>query len=136
MAWDSRLEWEPKPDSAAARLDEEDYLRRCAADRARCEAPVPLIPATAVTRRQMDAVLEFIGQFVAKTVAPLNERIKRLEQQTALKYAGVWKQGGDYLPGEFVTYQGGLWYCKQHTGTRPNACHEAWRLAVKSARPK
>ena len=69
-------------------------------------------------------------------VEPLEKRIAELEAQRGLKYVGAWKPGGDYHPGEFVSYAGGIWHCKQHTGTRPNKCHEAWTLAVKSGQPK
>jgi hypothetical protein len=126
--------WEEKPLSPNALLDEADhqaFLKREGAKMRTAEQPMR---SNVLTHREMDHVLEAIGKFIADTLKPIQKRIAALEQQTRLKYVGPWKPARDYLPGEFVSYAGSIWHCKQHTGTRPNKCPEAWTLAVKSGR--
>lgn len=126
-------------DSAMARLDEEDYLER---KRLECVAR-DLAKAEPLTKRILARshedeleLLEQLGEIMGARFAQLEARISELEAQGRLKYVGPWKEGGDYLPGELVSYGGGMWHCRAHTGTRPNKCAEAWQLAVKSGERK
>ena len=133
-------EWSPKEDSPAARIDEEDYLRRCAENLRKCEPPkrTPVPGANYVTDKEFGRTLEAIGKLVGKAIREATDRlaarIAELEAERTLKYVGPWKLGGDYKPGEFVSYGGGIWHCKQRTGVRPNSSPACWQLAVKSAK--
>jgi hypothetical protein len=124
----------PHPDDA----DHEAFLKREEAERRKLYAPAQPAGRRYLTDKDgvaiCDVVTEGLVGYVAAVVAPLKARIAQLEAQRGLKYVGCWKQGGDYKCGEFVSYGGGVWHCKQNTGTRPNRCHEAWQLAVKSGR--
>ena len=122
-------EWTPPPHSPAARLDEQEYLkRRVAEDLRKFEPPKrPQPVADTISRRDLERAMDGLVKTIAKAckelvVAPLVKRIAELEAERGLKYVGPWKVGGDYNPGEFVSYGGGIWHCKQHTGTRPNSC--------------
>jgi hypothetical protein len=129
------MEWEREPLSPAALADEPEhrkFLQKCSDELRALEAP-PRVPALTAADRALSKLCETIGKAVRTlVVAPLEARIRELEAQRGLKYVGPWKLGGDYNPGEFVSYGGGIWHCKQRTGTGPNQCHEAWTLAVKS----
>ena len=136
-------EWTEKPLSPSAIVDDE-YLASVAKDLAQNEwTPPPLAPRAPAPRAQhvskaaldrtISRLCTTLGRGIRQLVVePLEKRIAELEAQRGLKYVGAWKPGGDYHPGEFVSYAGGIWHCKQHTGTRPNKCHESWQLAVKS----
>ena len=66
-------------------------------------------------------------------LAPIRERLKVLETERAnLKYRGTWESGVEYYPGNFITWDGGIWVCKEQTASRPGTGHQLWQLAVKS----
>jgi hypothetical protein len=65
-------------------------------------------------------------------IAVLEARIKHLEETNITRFAGTWKRGDDYLPGDLVIDKGGLWRCREHTGVRPAKLHEAWQMVTKS----
>jgi hypothetical protein len=53
-------------------------------------------------------------------------------QAASLNYRGPWKASVTYQPGEFASFQGGLWHSEiQSKGLRPNDAPAAWKLAVK-----
>jgi hypothetical protein len=74
---------------------------------------------------KVDALLTLSAACVA-----LLQRLGQLEARPTLKYVGVYEDGAKYVPGEFVTYSGSLWYCERATTSKPggSAC---WRLSVK-----
>jgi hypothetical protein len=118
----------------AADLDAQEYAlrqRRLARERP-VKQQASAARADAITSRELESTLEQIGQFIGEELNKFEVRIAELEAQTTLKYVGPWRRGGNYKPGEFVSYGGGMWHCKQNTGTRPSTCPEAWTLAVKS----
>jgi hypothetical protein len=47
-------------------------------------------------------------------------------------YCGVFKQGEEYAPGDFVTWGGSLWHCNERTTDKPDA--GPWTLACKKGR--
>lgn len=63
-------------------------------------------------------------------VTRLEIRVSELEAQRSLKYLGVFKDGLDYLPGDFVTFAGSVWHCREATRDRPGSS-VCWQLAVK-----
>jgi hypothetical protein len=67
------------------------------------------------------------------------ERLSAIEAQAAhfenFGYVGVWREGGTYQRGNFVTMDGGLWHCcRDDATTRPGTNGDDWRLCVKRAR--
>ena len=128
--------------SPAAQIDDAEYLRRCALELTKMEAPTmrPTPIRSGITKAQLDKrignMLKGMGEIIGKEFRALRLRVEQLEAERGLKYVGPWKIGASYSPGEFVSYGGGVWHCKQRTGTRPNECHEAWTLAVKSGSPR
>ena len=74
---------------------------------------------------------EAIGEAIAKSLAPLLERLDKLESAPTLKFGGTWKPEKSYSAGDCVTYAGGLWHGNIATkGFRPGT-GSAWTLAVK-----
>lgn len=67
--------------------------------------------------------------YVARTVAPLAERLAAIEGRGELVYRGVWTAGVLYQRGNFATHGGSCWACIQDTTTTPPGA--AWVLAVK-----
>jgi hypothetical protein len=128
--------WNEVP-SAMALLDEQEHAKRIrnrAGDVAKNRPPAPLGVTRAQLNKTLATLCEGIVAMIGAEIEKLRLRIEELEAQNRLKYVGPWKEGGDYLPGQLVSYGGGMWHCRAHTGTRPNKCHEAWQLAVKSSR--
>ena len=61
----------------------------------------------------------------------LEARVAELEAKPALKYVGIFEEKQTYSPGEFVTCNGSVWYCRSATaGGRPGSS-ASWQLAVK-----
>lgn len=68
------------------------------------------------------------------------EAREQAEARALLAYAGVYNRDKAYLEGDFVTYKGSLWYCKDSIlggidavpGTNTGAKH--WTLAVKQGK--
>jgi hypothetical protein len=126
-------QWEPTRPSAAALLDEQDFLQRCADD-LRVNKPPDMSPAPRsdlVTDDALDDVLKRIGEKVGAELRKLRARIADLEAKQ-LKMGGVWKAGVRYQESSLVTHQGGLFLALCDTDTRPGGGSPAWRLAVKA----
>ena len=120
--------------SATARIDEEEFLRKCAKDLARCEPTRPAPPA-GVSCLELEDRLAGLCQQLGKAcrdlvVAPLLKRIEQLEQGQ-LKLGGVYKSGQRYAENTLVSFQGGLWISRAPTETRPGSGSPSWRLCVK-----
>jgi hypothetical protein len=130
------MSYEGKPLGPNALADEEEhsaFLRKCELELDACEATIP----QRAFAEPIDAgIFKKMGELIGKELRALRERIDALEAQSSLKYVGTWKAGGDYKPGQVVSYEGGMWHCKALTGTRPSRCAEAWQLCVKSGRAK
>lgn len=47
-------------------------------------------------------------------------------------YCGVFKEGSEYRPGDFVTWGGSLWHCDKQTISKPDG--DDWTLAVRRGR--
>ena len=63
--------------------------------------------------------------------------IKALESRPNLTYLGVYDGGRIYVPGECVTWDGGMCVCRERTAVRPAYDGQAtrvWTLAVKRGR--
>lgn len=49
-----------------------------------------------------------------------------------IAYRGPWKQDEQYQPGDFASFQGGLWHAEiESKGVRPNDAPMVWKLSVK-----
>jgi hypothetical protein len=82
----------------------------------------------------MDAIATIIAEHARNTVAPLIKRVEALEEsQKHFRYCGVYEQGREYMPQNFVTRSGAMWSCLRATTSRPGDS-DAWQLAVKSPR--
>jgi hypothetical protein len=73
-----------------------------------------------------------IDEAIARYTEPLEQRIKELEARPTLRYMGVFEEGIQYSPGEFVTCSGQVWHC--HAPTRNSPPGNGWQLAVKRGR--
>ena len=65
-----------------------------------------------------------------KQVADLT---RQLQEMPSLAYRGVWSEGEQYQPGNFVTHSGSIWHANEPTTTRPGS-GPAWQLAVKKGK--
>jgi hypothetical protein len=50
-----------------------------------------------------------------------------------VEYRGVYREGAEYVAGNFVTWAGSVWHCNTPTTQRPGDV-PAWTLAVKKGR--
>ena len=83
--------------------------------------------AKPVTRKDIDAVIEAVAQFVS----PLLTRLDELEQRKVLHYAGVWRKDRTYDAGAVVTSGGSAWHANAKSqGVRPGD-GRLWQLMVK-----
>ncbi len=64
-----------------------------------------------------------------RRIVELQVRTIDLERRGATVYRGVWAPSS-YDVGDMVTFDGGLWICREATTARP-ATSEAWQLAVR-----
>lgn len=72
-----------------------------------------------------------IREYVTKQLEPLQRRLAVLEQRESnFKYLGTWQPAGEYVRGNFCTYDGSVWHCNRTTTERPGAGN-GWTLAVK-----
>jgi hypothetical protein len=69
-----------------------------------------------------------------KAVLKMSGRIKALEARDAapFRYRGVYEDGADYEPGDFITQDGTMWHCNAATRAKPPG--PDWTLAVKRGR--
>lgn len=59
----------------------------------------------------------------------------RIIRTPAPEYRGVFSEGERYEPGDFVTWAGSLYACRQATATKPgDGSNPAWSLAAKKGR--
>jgi hypothetical protein len=98
------------------------------------------------TQKHHSTLLSILGHhdgvimLLTRALADSLHRLKTLEAEekkskaAPLPYQGVWKQGQEYLPGQFVTFAGSVWHCNKKTMARPGDDHAAYTLAVKSGR--
>jgi hypothetical protein len=63
-------------------------------------------------------------------IAAFEKRIAQLELCGEVKHVGIWREGAEYLPGNFTTTNGSLWHCEQPTRSRPGT-DATWKMAVK-----
>ena len=86
-----------------------------------------------------DALLEAIGEAIGRSLAPLVERIDKLEAG-GVKYLGTWQRDKDYPVGSLVSYGGSLWHANvMSRGHKPSdaempAIGRLWTLCVKRGR--
>ncbi|MCC7179029.1 MAG: hypothetical protein IT177_11625 [Acidobacteria bacterium] len=89
-----------------------------------------------MTESDVDAIVDALEQ----VTAPLFERIQTLEAHVrALKAAppaprwlGVHRAANEYVPGDLVTAQGGLWLACRATSAKPGTPDSGWSLIVKA----
>jgi hypothetical protein len=89
---------------------------------------------SSVASISIDELAEAIDEAITRYVEPLEARIKELESRPTLRYCGLWEQGREYVPGEFVTCDGSVWACRVATTGKPGVAHSDWQLAVKHGR--
>jgi hypothetical protein len=85
----------------------------------------------------MFASREFCLLVVERALAPLRERLDRLEAErraSNLAWHGVWQPGTAYPEGALATHKGGLWVATHETRERPGAGKTSWVLVCKSGR--
>jgi len=63
-------------------------------------------------------------------IKTLEEDVRRLSDQSPLKYVGVWNEHQQYDHGNLCTDHGSLWHANQSTRRRPGTSKD-WTLAVK-----
>src|SRR4030095_16703706 len=80
----------------------------------------------------MKAIAPVVGDYVAKMIKPLANRISELENRPTLKYTGVFEIGRTYEPGNVATDRGAMWHCNSQTRQRPGDGGSDWTLCVKS----
>lgn len=80
-------------------------------------------------------------EYVAATLAPLEQRIAALEAQLdaklkAMRYRGVWLADEQYIAGNSVTVDGSVFMAlRDSKGVRPgDDARGVWQLAVKRGR--
>ena len=127
--------------SAAAMLDDAEYLRKLAKDLRVCEspealrvsAPAPKPRRDLVTQKQLDRVIVKMGQMIGAALKPLRERILELEQR---EWAGVWEAGKSYAKGAIVSHGGSGWLAlRQYPDGKPgDGANTGWKLIVKRGR--
>jgi hypothetical protein len=71
------------------------------------------------------------GELIQRLQSRVDEAESRASQ--AMKWCGVWADGGTYAHGDTCTHQGALWHCMQASTARPGQS-DAWRLIAKSPR--
>jgi hypothetical protein len=95
--------------------------------------------------RDLASGLEELADAVAETHARTGGEIHHAEvsacvrpisardagEGTVGRYAGIWKQGGDYRPGDLATHRGALWFCRSASGEKPGT-DASWTLMHKS----
>jgi hypothetical protein len=97
--------------------------------------PVPARKkAPSVASISIDELAEAVDEAIARYVEPLEKRIAELEARPTLRYCGLWEQGREYVPGEFVTCDGSVWACRCSTTGKPGVTHTDLQLAVKHGR--
>jgi hypothetical protein len=84
---------------------------------------------------------EMLADAIAKAINykadQLLKRIEALEERPTMQYRGVFAAGQTYHPGDFCTWGGSLWACRQTTTRNPAYDAESakvWTLAVKHGR--
>ena len=111
-----------------------------------------------MTPEEMDAIADVLVQTIQEALAPLREeikalqatkgvspadlqhlghRLKHLEEQPRLRYAGVFDSTKTYRPGDIVTHRGSGWYCHEETRSipgAPSAAGRSWQLMIKAGR--
>lgn len=99
-------------------------------------APRPAVPAAGdfVTTRALELFAEAVGQAISEATRQLRERIKQLESQPAMHFAGDWQEALSYQPGAVVRHAGALHILNRETppGHAPRA-GSAWQRIMKEA---
>lgn len=97
-------------------------------------APRPAVQDDVVTTRALELFGEAVGHAINKATRPLHERIKQLEAQKALHFAGDWQEALSYSPGAVVRHAGALHVLNREAppGHAPRA-GSAWQRIVKEA---
>jgi hypothetical protein len=85
-----------------------------------------------MTRDDLEIIAKGVADFLKEYLAPLDERIKALEQQP-FEYLGVHEYGKAYRKNAVVTRNGGLWIAKADTVLAPGDGPD-WQLAVRAGR--
>lgn len=160
------MTWEEKPLSQAALDDEAEHMQRLAEELTANEAPSP---PDVVRRRELSKSLLTFGSFLAEKLMPidarveviekaagrnitkfacmsdlisnLTDRVSQLENETRVRFMGVWQPGFSYAKGSLVTHDGSMWYClcgtsstKPGTGEGAGKASADWQLVVKRGR--
>ena len=138
------LEWwrtDAHPDAAEHRKHIERTAKK-EAERVLAIVPVQRKALPPPRRRKTKSVLsvyafemmgEMTGKAIRDAIAPLEKRIAELEAHP-LRYCDVWKSGGDYRAGNFVSWGGSVWHCNEDATTEKPGTSAAWTLAVKRGR--
>ncbi|RVD68417.1 MAG: hypothetical protein E5V62_19045 [Mesorhizobium sp.] len=80
--------------------------------------------------RKGDDGKKFWGS-LSKRLSP-SKLTPALAEANGLRYRGPWSADEQYQPGDFASFQGGLWHSEiSSKGLRPNESPAGWKLAVK-----
>ncbi|MGY4170962.1 hypothetical protein [Bradyrhizobium sp. USDA 4529] len=90
----------------------------------------------------MDAIAPVVRSFVEKAVAPLVDRLCRLEQKALelqekplVPWAGTWDSEKEFKRHTFCSDRGAMWFAVTDSkGVRPGSGDGVWRLCVKAGR--
>ncbi|WP_453953688.1 hypothetical protein [Bradyrhizobium sp. USDA 377] len=90
----------------------------------------------------MDAIAPVVRAFVEKAVAPLVDRLCKLEQKTLelqerplVPWAGTWDAEKEFKRNTFCSDRGAMWFAMTDSkGVRPGSGDGVWRLCVKAGR--
>lgn len=75
---------------------------------------------------------EAVAQMKASLLAEVR---KGFAEFAAMNYRGVWKEGEEYLAGQWVTFGGSGWVCMADGAKeRPSDGSDGWKLAIKRGR--
>ncbi|MFH7325899.1 hypothetical protein [Desulfurivibrio sp. C05AmB] len=96
------------------------------------EYTVGPVGALAIAREMDDEIFSTLADEIQKLRAEIAALKDQAGNLRGFEYRGVYAPGGKYGPGDFVTFDGGLWACRKATSASPPG--PDWQLAVKKGR--
>lgn len=79
-------------------------------------------------------VMEIIKDYVAKVTAPLEARIRELEEG-GIRYCGIHQRALAYKRGDVVTFKGSSWTSLKADNRDVPGTGDGWQLSQKEAHP-
>jgi hypothetical protein len=84
-----------------------------------------------VKQSELESIADAVAKAITHALAPLQTRIKALEERPQVENRGVHIAGDTYTEGALVTRSGALWLCLRSTTQGPGQSAD-WKLIVKS----